>query len=219
MSISPFFALTLGLTLAGTATAADVVGTWQGSAPFPDALVAVTLTFVQSDGQLSGTVKTSEWGEFPLSALQQQDDVLTFRVETDGGPYRQRGKVDKNRIEIVSTMPDGHEVAFTVRRTPAPLAGRWFTNVDGPGGGPMDLVFTFALEDGKVTGTVAGPWGESAFVDARLEGKMVSFTTRFEGVEIVHTGRVDGDLIVLQVRSPQWEFPMTLRREEKPAAL
>ena len=75
------------------------------------------------------------------------------------------------------------------------IAGVWIMNVDLDAGSGA-ASFVFEVEDGKITGTYAGSFGEEV-VTGTMEGTVVTFG--FESAdlgEVSFTGVVDGDTMI-----------------------
>ena len=72
------------------------------------------------------------------------------------------------------------------------IAGHWIVNVDLDAGSG-EVSFVFEVEDGKITGTYAGSFGE-AQLTGTIEGNVVNFTFEVDDVGTVSfSGVVDGD--------------------------
>ena len=75
------------------------------------------------------------------------------------------------------------------------IAGHWIVNVDLDAGSG-EVSFVFEVEDGKITGTYAGAFGE-AELTGTIEGNVVNFT--FDAVDAgtaTYSGVVDGDTMI-----------------------
>ena len=78
----------------------------------------------------------------------------------------------------------------------APLAaqditGTWIMSVNLDAGSG-DVSFVFEVEDGKITGTYAGAFGESPLTGT-IEGNVVNFTFETDAGVATYSGVVDGD--------------------------
>jgi len=74
------------------------------------------------------------------------------------------------------------------------LAGHWIINVDLDAGSG-EVSFVFAVEDGKITGTYAGAFGEAELMGT-IEGNVVNFT--FDAADAgtaTYSGVIDGNTI------------------------
>lgn len=75
------------------------------------------------------------------------------------------------------------------------IAGHWILSVDLDAGSG-DASFVFEVEDGKITGTYAGAFGE-AQVTGTIEGNVVNFVFEAPEVgEVSYSGVVDGDTMI-----------------------
>ncbi len=76
--------------------------------------------------------------------------------------------------------------------------GKWKASVETPRG-TQDVTFDFKEEDGKLTGTVSNPRGESKIEDGKVEGNAISFkqTMSFgdRSMTLSYSGTLDGDEI------------------------
>ncbi len=72
------------------------------------------------------------------------------------------------------------------------IAGHWIVNVDLDAGSG-EVSFVFEVEDGKITGTYAGAFGE-AELTGTIEGNVVNFTfDAGDAGTATYSGVVDGD--------------------------
>jgi hypothetical protein len=82
------------------------------------------------------------------------------------------------------------------------VAGKWNASVDSPNG-PFPLVFEFAVDGGKLTGTLQNDFiGSIPIQDGTVKGNDVAFklTITIEGapeMKINYTGTVKGDELAL----------------------
>ena len=92
-------------------------------------------------------------------------------------------------------------------------AGRWGGKMPGPEGAMIDLVYTIANDDGKLTGSVDFVGlGEVPISDGTARGDSVFFTVDAVEVVLGHRGRVVGDSLYLTVTVGPNEFPNVLTR-------
>jgi hypothetical protein len=74
------------------------------------------------------------------------------------------------------------------------LAGHWIINVDLDAGSG-EVSFVFAVEDGKITGTYAGAFGEAELMGT-IEGNVVNFTfDAGDAGTATYSGVIDGNTI------------------------
>jgi hypothetical protein len=72
------------------------------------------------------------------------------------------------------------------------IAGHWIVNVDLDAGSG-EVSFVFEVEDGKITGTYAGAFGEAELMGT-IEGNVVNFTfDAGDAGTATYSGVVDGD--------------------------
>ena len=92
-------------------------------------------------------------------------------------------------------------------------AGRWGGKMPGPEGSPIDLVYTIANDEGKLSGSVNFVGlGEVAISQGTAKGDSVFFVVDAVHVVIGHRGRVAGDSLHLTVTVGTEEFPNVLTR-------
>ena len=81
----------------------------------------------------------------------------------------------------------------------AGIDGKWIAQVPGRDGQTRETTFNFKVEADKLTGTVSGRQGDTAFSDGKIKGDEISFivTANFGGneVKILYKGKVAGDEI------------------------
>jgi hypothetical protein len=90
----------------------------------------------------------------------------------------------------------------------ADVSGAWTGQMGGPNGGGFQISFTFKQEGMKLTGSVAGPQGESvAITDGKVDGDKVAFNISFNGMTIKHEGTITGEEMKLTSKADQGDFP------------
>ncbi len=94
----------------------------------------------------------------------------------------------------------------------ADATGKWTGSVPGQDGQDMSLTFNFKVDAGKLTGTVTTPMGDAPLIDGSVAGDVITFTTEFNDMKIVHKGKITGDSIDLDVTMGDNNFKMALKR-------
>jgi hypothetical protein len=74
-------------------------------------------------------------------------------------------------------------VAFTL----ANLDGKWTGSLKTPDGNEFPLSYTFKLDGDKLTGSAAGPNGETPISDGKVNGSDFTFNLDVNGAAIGHT--------------------------------
>lgn len=103
------------------ASAADISGTWSGSASSPNGEFSLTYVFQQEGAKLTVTVSTPQ-GDLPIQEGKVEGDHISFLVKTDldGGPvtFTVKGVVKGDEIALVSTNDAGMDIAaqMTLKR-------------------------------------------------------------------------------------------------------
>lgn len=94
----------------------------------------------------------------------------------------------------------------------ADISGKWTGTVPGQDGQDLALTFDFKVDTGKISGKVTSSMGEIPITEGAIDGDDVSFTTEFNGMKIVHKGKVTGDEMKLKVNMGDNDVDMTLKR-------
>ena len=88
--------------------------------------------------------------------------------------------------------------ALTISAAAADISGTWKWTFEGRNG-PMEATATLQLNDGVLTGTVGGRFGDTPIGDASFRDDQVSFTVtrEFNGNKFVvkYDGKLEGDTI------------------------
>jgi hypothetical protein len=102
----------------------------------------------------------------------------------------------KNRVVVFSAVL---VLAAITLALAAGVDGKWVAQVPGRGGQTQEQTFTLKADDGKLTGTVSGPQGETPISDGVVKGDEISFSQAFEmqgnSVKLLYKGKVSGDEI------------------------
>jgi hypothetical protein len=93
----------------------------------------------------------------------------------------------------------------------ADLDGKWKSTVE-TGNGPMEITYTFKVEDGKLSGTLSGQMGEFPLSDGKVTGDEIAFNVKTDNFTAVHKGTVAGDEIKLTVEVGDRTVPMVAKR-------
>jgi hypothetical protein len=92
-------ALLVLVTALAAAAANPVVGTWQISSVTDDGQeYAWKLILKEDGGNLTGTL-SGEPGDYPLSDVKFEKDILTFKVTVEDQTYSCEAKVSGNSLE------------------------------------------------------------------------------------------------------------------------
>jgi len=100
-------------------------------------------------------------------------------------------------------------VAFTIA---ADLTGHWTGTLPIPGQGDFPLSYNFKVDGSKLTGTAAGPNGEVAINDGKIDGNKFSFNVNVNDMSIPHTGTCYQDSVGLDVELNGSKIHTTLKR-------
>jgi len=123
--------------------------------------------------------------------------VFSAILVTSRGHYILKRRVFmKFRIALLTVcfVLAGLAVAYA-----ADVNGKWVAQVPGRDGQTRETTFNFKVEADKLSGTVSGRQGDTAFSDGKIKGDEISFTVtaNFGGneVKILYKGKVAGDEI------------------------
>jgi len=94
----------------------------------------------------------------------------------------------------------------------ADVSGKWRAEFTTPDGTQRVNTFTFQVDGGKVTGTVAGAQDETPIADGKVSGDMLSFTAERPFGTFRYKGKISGDEIKFAVEFNDNSFEMTARR-------
>jgi hypothetical protein len=94
----------------------------------------------------------------------------------------------------------------------ADITGKWQASAPGPDGQTMDIVFDFKVDGEKLTGTVTGAMGEMEISEGKVDGDTISFSVAMDDFKILHTGKLEGDLLKIKVDMGERSFEMTAKR-------
>lgn len=94
----------------------------------------------------------------------------------------------------------------------ADISGKWKAEFTTPDGTQRVNTFTFKVEDGKLTGTVAGSQDETPITDGKINGDEISFSADRPFGMFTYTGKVSGNEIKLKVTYNDQTFEITAKR-------
>jgi hypothetical protein len=90
-------------------------------------------------------------------------------------------------------------LAAAVAAYAADVSGKWVAQAPGRGGQTQEVTFNFTVSGDTLSGTVAGPRGESPISEGKVNGDEISFAQvmEFNGnqVKLLYKGKVSGDEI------------------------
>lgn len=128
----------------------------------------------------------------------------------------------KYKILAMAVVVFGMALATAVA---ADVDGKWISEREGRGGETMTTNWTFKADGTTLTGTMAGPMGENAIEEGKIDGNNISFVTKMEfggnAMTMKYKGTVAGNEIKLTMEmeggmgGPGGKaFEMTLKRVE-----
>lgn len=113
-------------------------------------------------------------------------------------------------LTCISTAVIGCVLAFVAMA--ADVSGKWRAEFTSPDGTARVNTFTFKVEGGKVTGTVAGGQDETPIKDGKLSGDAISFTADRPFGTFKYNGKISGDEIKFAVQFDDNNFEITAKR-------
>jgi len=108
--------------LAVAAWAADITGTWIGSASGGGADFSLTYTFKQDGAKFTGTVQGPQGDPLPLTDCKLDGDKISFAVKVDMGgnaaTFSSKGTVKGDEIALTTTNDAGMDFGgeMTIKR-------------------------------------------------------------------------------------------------------
>src|SRR3954464_5433805 len=79
------------------------------------------------------------------------------------------------------------------------LNGSWQGKVKTPDGMEIDITYNFKVDGEKLSGAVVTQWGENPIVDGKVKGDDFSFTQAFNDMQISHSGKLQGDSLLVKI--------------------
>ena len=108
------------LAIAMTAFAADVSGTWKGTAETPNGTIERTFVFKVNGSNLSGETESPMLGKSTIMDGKMEGDSLSFTIK---GKYEDneitlnyKGKVSGSEIKFVVEIPGGQTLEYTAKK-------------------------------------------------------------------------------------------------------
>ena len=101
---------------------------------------------------------------------------------------------------------------LSVLAAAADVSGKWKADFTTPDGTQRTNTFTFKVDGGKLTGTVAGTQDETPIQNGKINGDEISFTAERPFGTFTYSGKAAGDEIRLKVTFNDQTFEMTARR-------
>jgi hypothetical protein len=94
----------------------------------------------------------------------------------------------------------------------ADLSGKWKAEFTTPDGTQRVNTFTFKVDGGKLTGTVAGTQDETPIQNAKINGDEISFTAERPFGNFTYNGKATENEIKFKVTFNDQTFEMTAKR-------
>lgn len=94
----------------------------------------------------------------------------------------------------------------------ADISGKWKAEFTTPDGTQRTNTFTFKVDGGKVTGTVAGTQDETPIKDGKISGDDISFSADRPFGTFTYKGKVSGNEIKFTVEFDGNSFEIVAKR-------
>ena len=163
-----------------TAYAADVDGSWTGSAATPGGPIAVTFNFKAEGSTLTGTSAGPDGTAVPVKDGKIEGNIITFAANYNaaGTPIAltYKGVVSPDQIKLTGDA-GGFPIEIVLKKAKdvAALDGTWAGAVGGPQG-EFPVSFTFKSDGAKLTGSTMGFDGTPVPIkDGKIEGNNIAF--------------------------------------------
>jgi hypothetical protein len=203
------------------AYAADVDGTWTGTAAAPGGDVAVSYTFRADGTKLTGSTVAPDGSTIQIKDGKIDGNTITFSVTFDFGgtpfvlPYK--GVVSSDQIKM-SADAGGAPIEMLLKKSKAVAGvdGTWEGSVSGPGG-DFQMSFTFKADGAKLTGSTVGFDGTPVPIkDGKIDGSNISYMVSldFGGMpfDMSYKGVVASDQIKMSGDAFGMPFDFVLKR-------
>jgi len=103
-------------------------------------------------------------------------------------------------------------ILLSIAAVAADISGRWKAEFSTPDGTQRVNTFSFKVDGGKLTGTVAGTQDETPIQNAKINGDEISFTAERPFGMFTYSGKVSGNEIKFKVTFNDQSFEMTAKR-------
>ena len=103
-------------------------------------------------------------------------------------------------------------ILLSVAAMAADISGKWKAEFATADGTQRVNTFTFKVDGGKLTGTVAGAQDETPIQNAKINGDEISFTAERPFGMFTYSGKVSGNEIRFKVTFNDQSFDMTAKR-------
>ena len=103
-------------------------------------------------------------------------------------------------------------VLVSLMAVAADVSGKWKAEFTTPDGTQRVNIFTFKVDDGKLSGTVAGSQDETSIADGKVAGDEISFSAERPFGSFTYKGKVSGNEIKFQVTFNDQTFEITAKR-------
>jgi hypothetical protein len=114
------FVLILLAMLAMTASAADITGTWKGTAETPNGTIERTFVFKTDGTKLTGETSSQMFGKSTITDGKVEGDSVTFKItvkfQDNEMQLEYKGKISGNSIKFHVEGANGISVDYDVKK-------------------------------------------------------------------------------------------------------
>jgi hypothetical protein len=103
-------------------------------------------------------------------------------------------------------------VLLSLAAAAADVSGKWKAEFTTPDGTQRTNTFTFKMEGGKLTGTVAGSQDDTPIRDGKVNGDEISFSADRPFGAFTYKGKISGNEIKFNVEFNDNNFEITAKR-------
>ena len=206
-----------------TAYAADVDGTWTGSAAAPGGPVAVTFSFKADGATLTGSTAAPDGATVPVKDGKIEGNTITFATTYNfaGTPIAltYKGVVSLDQIKLTADAGGFPiEIVLNKSKAAAALDGTWAGSVGGPQG-EFPVSFTFKADGAKLTGSTMSFDGTPVPIkDGKIDGNNIAFgvSLDFGGMpfDMSYKGVVSPDQIKMSGDAFGMPFEFVLKKSK-----
>jgi hypothetical protein len=95
------------------------------------------------------------------------------------------------------------------------IDGTWKTSIQGPEG-DFELTYVFKTKDGKLTGAIQTPFGNTEITNTKLNNKEFSFEVAFNEMVIKYNCKIndDGTITAKVTGTPMGDTEQILKRKD-----
>ncbi len=203
----------LFLALSITGLAQNLDGSWKGKMSTPNGDMDLTFTFKVDADSLTGNVE-SNMGTLPIVNGKVDGNKFTFDVDVNGQVIHHTGVLDSNEVKLTLPFSDQPMILSRVSEG-TKIDGKWTGTINGPQG-ETQLYFTFKVDGDKLAGSDSSSMGNTDISNGVVKGNEFSFDIEMNGMKISHECKyMDNDTIDMVANVMDQKMDMKLTRAAK----